>query len=143
MLLLIAHCVATLVMVGVIWFVQVVHYPLFDGVGTHDFDAYEARHVQATGYVVGPPMVVEAATAVWLAVAPPPGVPAVATWFGLSLLALIWASTAGLQVPAHDRLSRGFDTDTHRRLVSSNWIRTIAWSLRGVLAVLLLIWGMG
>jgi hypothetical protein len=142
-ILLILHLVATIAMVGIIWFVQIVHYPLFDGVGSNQFDAYESRHVQSTGYVVGPPMLVEAATAIWLAVYPPAGVPAVVIWLGLGVLALIWASTAALQVPAHERLSRGFDTITHRRLVHSNWFRTVGWSVRGVLAVLLVVWGLG
>jgi hypothetical protein len=54
------------------------------------------------------------------------------------LLAGIWASTFLLQVPCHLRLSAGWDAATHRFLVDSNWIRTIAWTLRLVLAVAML-----
>jgi len=59
-------------------------------------------------------------------------------WIGIALLLLIWLSTAVLQVPAHHRLGSGFDPATHRRLVLTNWVRTWAWSARGVLALLLL-----
>lgn len=38
-------------MTGLIGFVQVVHYPLFDGVGKSDFAAYEAQHTWRTGFV--------------------------------------------------------------------------------------------
>jgi hypothetical protein len=38
----------------------------------------------------------------------------------------------------HRRLEQGFDLAAHRQLVRGNWIRTIAWSLRGLLAVLML-----
>lgn len=36
------------------------------------------------------------------------------------------------------RLERGFDMVAHRRLVVGNWVRTIGWSMRGVLAILML-----
>jgi hypothetical protein len=38
----------------------------------------------------------------------------------------------------HHRLERGFDPAAYRQLVRGNWIRTIAWSLRGLLAVQML-----
>jgi hypothetical protein len=46
-LLLLAHSAATLFLVGLIWFVQVVHYPLLAQVGTGEFVAYAASHGQA------------------------------------------------------------------------------------------------
>jgi len=64
--------------------------------------------------------------------------PSLLTWMGVGLLAVIWLSTALVQVPLHQRLGSGFDADVHARLVTSNWIRTVAWTLRGALAVHLL-----
>jgi hypothetical protein len=46
---------------------------------------------------------------------------------GALLLGGVWISTALLQAPAHGRLAQGFDAVVHRRLVRSNWIRTLAW----------------
>ena len=43
-LLFLAHLGSSLYMVGLIWFVQVVHYPLFDSVGDREFPSYEQRH---------------------------------------------------------------------------------------------------
>ena len=91
---LLVHLAATFYMVGVIWFVQVVHYPLFAKVGATGFAAYSRTHSRLTGFVVGPPMLVEAATAVALVVYRPEGVSALLAWTGLVLLALVWASTA-------------------------------------------------
>ena len=59
-------------MVGLIWFVQIVHYPLFSAVGERGYTAYQIQHMNLTGAVVGPPMVIEALTALWLALSPPP-----------------------------------------------------------------------
>lgn len=129
------HLAATLVMVGVIWFVQVVHYPLFAGVGRPGFDAYAREHVRRTGWVVAPAMVVEAAAAVLLLGVRPPVVPVWVAGVGAALLAVIWASTRAVQVPCHDRLARGYDPAVHRRLVSTNWVRTACWSVRGLLAL--------
>ena len=133
--LLLLNLAATLYMIGLVWFVQVVHYPLFALVGSRNFKGYERAHVARTNPVVGPPMLVEAGTTVLLLVVLPAGVPLVAPWIGAFLLAAIWLSTLLLQIPGHRRLSVGFDGSTHRRLVVTNWIRTMAWSARGSLAL--------
>lgn len=46
-------------MTGVIWFVQVVHYPLFAKVGESAFTTYESLHTIRTGWVVAPMMILE------------------------------------------------------------------------------------
>jgi hypothetical protein len=137
-LVLFLHAAATLYMTGLIWFVQVVHYPLFGAVRRESFADYEKKHTQLTGRVVTPPMLVELVTAVALVFRRPAALPAVWVWIGLALLVAIWLSTAFLQVPAHRRLLEGFDADVHRRLVRSNWLRTAAWTARGMLALWLL-----
>lgn len=136
---LLAHVASTVCMVGVIWFVQVVHYPLMGAIGKTEFLTYEQRHKWLTTWVVGPPMLVEAATTVLFLWFRPSGVSIWFVWFGVILLAILWLSTAFLQVPCHESLSKGFDAIVHRRLVLTNWIRTVAWSLRGLLA-LWMIW---
>jgi hypothetical protein len=125
----------TLFMVGVIWFVQVVYYPLFSRVGEAAFPEYERHHARRTGWVVGPPMLAELGTAVatvWY-------VGGALAWCGLGLLAVVWVSTAGWQVIAHRRLQGRFDAVTHRRLVKTNWVPTVSWSARGVVACALLL----
>jgi hypothetical protein len=47
------------------------------------------------------------------------------------LVAVVWASTAVLQVPRHQTLAASFDAAAHADLVRTNWIRTVAWSARG------------
>lgn len=134
-LVFLIHLLATLVMVGVIWTVQVVHYPLFAGVGADGWPAYEAAHQRRITPVVGPAMVVELVTAVWLVLARPAAFPAWAVVLGAGLVGVIWASTAFVQVPLHAALSGGFDPDAHARLVATNWVRTAAWTVRGALAL--------
>ena len=134
-LVFLAHVLSTLVMVGVIWIVQVVHYPLFAGVGGAGWAAYEAEHQARITLVVGPTMLVELATAVWLVLDRPAALPAWAVVLGAALVGLIWASTAFLQVPLHGALGGAFDPAAHARLVATNWIRTAAWTVRGGLVL--------
>jgi hypothetical protein len=79
-------------------------------------------------------MLIEAVTAVYIALSPGE-VPAGQAWTGLALLALVWLSTALLQVPRHRILERGFDPRAHARLVATNWIRVACWSARALLAL--------
>jgi uncharacterized membrane protein len=135
---LLLNAAATLFMVGLIWFVQVVHYPLFAAVGRDGFVAYHAAHSRLTTFVVGVPMLVEAATAALLLVARPAAVPVAAAWAGLALVGVIWLSTAALQVPQHGVLAAGLDPAAVRALVLGNWLRTAAWTARGALVLWLL-----
>ena len=51
----------------------------------------------------------------------------------LGLVVLIWISTAALQAPCHQTLSQGFDAAVDRRLTTTNWIRTAAWTIRALM----------
>ena len=129
-----ANIVATSYMTGLIWFVQVVHYPLFGSVGTTQFVEYDQRHTALTTWVVAPPMLIEGATAILLLWIRPSGIPSWQAWVGVALVAVLWMSTAFIQVPCHETLSQGFEAVVHQRLVLTNWLRTVAWSVRALLA---------
>lgn len=122
-------------MVGLIWIIQVVHYPLFNGVGAEGFTAYQQRHQSQITLIVAPVMLAELISAILLLMYPPPSVRKSWILAGIGLVVLIWLSTAFIQVPCHERLVTRFDADTHRWLVQSNWVRTIAWTARGMLVL--------
>ena len=135
--LLAAQAAATLVMVGVIWMCQVAHYPLFADIGSA-LPQYQERNVRLTTRVVGLPMLVEAATVIALLIWRPAEIPLWTALLGAALLIVIWAATVLFSVPMHGRLGQGYDVAAHRRLVTTNWIRTLAWSARGVLVLWML-----
>lgn len=138
-LVLAAQAVASAGMCGLIWFVQLVHYPLFAQVSGSDARAYAAEHQRRTALVVIPFMLVEGLTAALVAASPPPGIPRGAAFAGLALLLLLWASTGMVQMPLHGRLGReGHVPAAVAALVRSNWLRTAAWTARGLLAVWML-----
>ena len=138
-MIVMAHVASTLTLVGLIWFVQVVHYPLMARVGIGNFPTYEKEHQRLTTWVVGPFMLVELLTAgglLWIRPA------AIHFWMVLAgslLLALIWGMTFLVQLPQHLRLSVGYQPDVLRCLVAGNWWRTALWTTRGLL-VLGILW---
>lgn len=125
-------------MTGVIWFVQIVHYPLFNRVGENDFVRFESAHAALTTMVVFPAMLLELVSAAALLLHHFEESVAWRYWLGLGLLAVIWFSTMFIQVPKHSELSAGFNAAVHASLVATNWIRTVAWSLRSLLALWLI-----
>ncbi len=128
--LLVQLC-TTLPLVGLIWFVQIVAYPLFAQVGDDAFRRYHAGHSRLITFVVAPLMVLELGAAITAAVTatfPHAGV-------GAALVVIVWLVTFLVSVPQHEALARGFDARAHRRLVRSNWIRTGAWTVRGGLVI--------
>ncbi len=120
-------------MVGGIWFVRVVHYPLFAGVGRSGFAAHSGAHTRLTGLVVGQPMLLESATGVALPVRTPPGISVSLVRAGLVIRAGIRLSTVLLQSPRHIILGEASTPSPHRSLVTSDRLRTVPWSLCGLI----------
>ena len=131
------HLVATVFMVGLIWFVQVVHYPLFDRISGDASIQYAAEHQRRTAWVVGLPMLVEGITTLWLFFDPING--RLLPLLGGLVLLKIHLSTIFLQVPLHKKLSQGYEREVVRKLVATNWIRTIGWTVRAAIAVAIVV----
>lgn len=133
--MLLVQLTASIFMAGVIWYVQLVHYPLMAGWPHDDFPRWEALHREQTGLVVVPPMLAEGLMALIVLVRRPAGVPAWLAWTGAGLVLALWASTFAIQVPLHEQLATGWDASGHARLVQTNWFRTVLWSARAAVAV--------
>ncbi len=139
--ILMIQLASTWFMAGLIWFVQLVHYPLMLRVGAADWPVYEREHQRRTTWIVAPVMLIELLSAGLLLTLILEGaadglVPArtsVVVWISTALLALVWLSTFAVQVRLHRSLSKFHDARLLRRLVTTNWVRTVAWSGRALL----------
>ena len=129
--------ISTLALLGLIWFVQLVHYPLFQRVPPAAFVAYETEHADRISYLVFPLMFAEllSALALLLPGIRPPQISLSRALVGATMVGLIWASTVFLQIPLHNRLHQGYDAPTIQRLVATNWLRTSIWSARAALVL--------
>lgn len=135
------HALVTVMLAGLIWTIQVVHYPLFAKVGEADWVAYERSHQARITVIVAPLMLTELVTAALLLLPLLSATTGRVDWLPLAgavLVGVIWASTVFVQVPLHGRLEQRSDAATIARLVLTNWLRTIAWTLRALIALELL-----
>jgi len=137
--LLILNAASTWFMVGLIWFVQCVHYPMFAFWPREQFRIIALEHQKRTSRIVIPPIIVEFITSWLLLIWHPAHVWNGLLYAGVGSVMICAASTAFIQVPLHDKLAKhGWDESTHRKLVRSNWIRTIAWSIHGLICCAML-----
>ncbi len=124
----------SLPLVGLIWFVQVVHYPLFALVGAPEWGRFHDAHRFRTGVVVGAPMLAQLATAAALVLDDARAL----TVASLALTLGVFAHTFLVAVPDHERLARGPDPRVAARLARLNWGRTALWTAQGAVVVALL-----
>lgn len=140
--IVLANAASALVMTGVIWFVQVVHYPLLSVVPVESARAVALEHQSRTARVVGVPMAVEGLTTLWLMFDRPAGVPWQLAWAGGVCVAVALLCTVMLSVPRHSRMADNPDAGVGRELVLTNWPRTVAWSLHGIIGAAMLLHGL-
>jgi hypothetical protein len=81
---------------------------------------------------------VEGLTTLALLVRRPDAIAAGWVWANAVLLAVALGSTVLLSVPLHARMAESPDESIGRRLVLTNWPRTIAWTVRGVVCAVMI-----
>jgi hypothetical protein len=137
-LLLIANVCVTLYLTGLIWTIQMVHYPLFAKVGADNWQTYHALHTSSITVIVALPMLVELTVSLLLLAIRPAPVPDWLAYAGFGLTLLTWLATMGLSVPIHNQLATTLDAALVDRLVLTNWARTLAWTARSGLMTIAL-----
>lgn len=140
--ILLVHLASTAAMFGVIWQVQLVTYPQFQAVESVSFAEFHRDYSQRITWIVGPLMILELGSAAFSVLA---------LWrsrwkswalFALSLVIAMWGITALVQVPQHEHLSFGFDSEVAQDLVFGNWLRVLGWTLHlAIICRILFGWG--
>ena len=126
--MLILHLTATSVMVGVIWVIQLVHYPSFHFVKLKQYTSFQRFHMSRISYVVIPAMLTELFTLILIIIS----MDQIDTLVLASaiLLIFIWLMTAVFFSGVHQKLTLGYDQTVVDKLVKLNWGRTLLWTLR-------------
>jgi hypothetical protein len=129
---------STLFMVGLIWTIHSVHYPLFAHVGESTYAAFQSEHVNRIGKLLLLPWLIEGITLLGVLILAFLGnrrdlrLPAFLNGLGMAIALIIsgvWSA------PAHGKLADGFDAAIHDRLMTANLVRSFAWTLCGICAV--------
>ena len=132
MSVILLNSLVSMFMTGIIWIIQLVHYPSFHFVSEHQWQESHSHHVSHISWIVAPMMVLELGLRGWL-------IYSQFNWVTVSatiLLIVIWGSTFAIQVPIHNELESGKSEELIHRLVRTNWIRTVAWTLSSVLLLI-------
>lgn len=132
--LVLTHLAATAAMVGLMWTVHFVHYPMFGMVADDRYVRFQSDHMRRISWVLVVPWGVEVVTAGALVVSAPDQDLRNLAVLGLVGVAAVVGTTALLAAPAHGRLLDGFDDALHRRLLAVDAVRTAIWTLRLVVA---------
>ena len=135
--ILLANAASTLFMVGLAWFVDIVHYPLFAEVGPDRFARYHDQHKRRTLWVVLPAMSIELITSLVVTFDPPGDQYALAI-AGAALAIGTWVLTGAAAVPAHEALGEGPTAAALSRLRRADLLRALTWTAHGAVVLALL-----
>lgn len=127
-----ANLVVAAWLCGLIWTIQVVHYPLFALTGATGWPIYIADHQRRITWIVLPMMVANVALGAALVLDDPNGL----TVANVTLAGGIFAATGAVFAPLHGRLAA--DQRQAARLVQLNWARTLAWTAQVAVAAALM-----
>jgi hypothetical protein len=117
--------IADVAMTMLIWLVQLVIYPAYYSIDQTLFISWHHRYVKTIGYVVIPLMFAQVVCVSFQSLEKLTPLLLI-TW---ALLLTAWITTFFLSVPCHHKLQEnGKDNAVIRRLIQTNWIRTIAWT---------------
>lgn len=158
--LFLTQAFATIFLTGLIWMVQLVHYPAFLLVGQNEFPQFHSQHSARISLLVVPMMTLELCLAIvilfasifeqlerkigtqsyliehrlehiqemgWM------------VWVNVILVVLLWLVTFFVSVPLHNQLSLGYSEEAIQKLIHTNWIRTILWSIKSYVVLKILV----
>ena len=130
--------IVTILMVGMIWTVHLVHYALFPLVGTESWDAYEHAHVDRIGKVLFGPWLIEGLCVLVLLLAHDKRIRRLA-FVSAFLMLFILIDTAAFSAPAHGVLLDHWDQGTYDRLMVVNQLRAWLWTAKGAIAIWMMV----
>ena len=125
---LLGHLIFTSIMTGVIWVIQIVHYPSFHFIEKELYTAFQKFHMNKISIIVIPIMLAELITGMMLFFDKSSKSPFLIISF--VILVLIWLITGVFFSKAHNELIAGYQELVVNQLVAMNWIRTLLWTLR-------------
>ena len=132
----VANLAATLFLTGLAWFLQTVQLPLLAHLREADFATGIRLQRRRNTILMAPAMLIEAVTSIAIAKDLWRDWPAISA---AAIVAVIWFVTFLFIVPLNARLAKGFDAQVLRLLTRANWVRTVAWTLRSVIVITLLL----
>ena len=136
------NLVLAFIAVGLIWTIQLVHYPSMRFIPKERFVEYHNFHSIRISFLALPLMLTELITSLVLFYQNYNNAIQTIFLINLVIVVLIWLSTFLIQVPLHNALSKEKQSEKLSKLICTNWIRTILWTARSILMILFLAFAM-
>ena len=125
------HFLSTSLMVGIIWVIQLLHYPAFHFIKESDYVEFQHFHMQRISFIVVPVMVLELFSAFMMVYY----IQSNLLILCFIILLFIWLITFIFFTKLHQSLLGGYDNTIVDKLVRINWSRTILWSIRLIILI--------
>ena len=127
---LLGNLCASVLMTGIISFIQFIQYPLLFHISSFDFTCYFKKYISRITWFIYPVLIIEIAFALWLSFLPLQSklqLPILITYI---LLALVTMNTLLIQTPLIQKLQHSFDKAVLSKIMFYNWIRFVSSALR-------------
>ena len=130
---LLINIILNSILVGVILLTQFVSYPLFKKIN-HDFEYFHSDYTNRMVYLVAPIMIIELIIVTLILFNNPSNNLIIIITV---ITILIWVSTFFVQVPIHNKIGYKKDIRKINKLIKSNLLRAILWSMKLYFSILL------
>ncbi|MEM7790980.1 MAG: hypothetical protein AAF546_06245 [Verrucomicrobiota bacterium] len=119
-------------MFTILWLVQLVIYPSFLHIAEEKRVAWHRKYTSRVAYVIVPMMFTQLFCIIWFTYRDG----GVLNILSVILVSVCWILTFFVSVPLHEKISRGEgDPLVLKRLIQTNWPRTILWTLIFVIGI--------
>lgn len=132
---LLINLFSTFAMTGIIWLIQLTHYPSFRYVEIKAWPLFHTFHTGSITLVVAPLMMAQLLSSITLLFSPLFLNYKFLLIINLALVCVVFIATAFISVPIHNKMAEFFDSSLIDFLILTNWIRTITWTLNSALLI--------
>lgn len=127
---LLGNLCASVLMTGMISFIQFIQYPLLFHISSFDFTCYFKKYISRIMWFIYPVMIIEIGFAVWLSFLPLQTKLQLPILISYILLALVTMNGLLIQTPLIQKLQYSFDKAVLSKIMFYNWIRFVSSALR-------------
>ena len=119
------HSLVDFGMCVVLWLVQLVIYPSFLKIEASQLVAWHKAYTFRVSFVIMPLMLAQLALSIWTISMGAH----LREWIAFVFVLVCWGLTFFVSVPLHRKIDQGdLSEATRRKLIQTNWPRTILWS---------------
>jgi hypothetical protein len=131
------NLISTLMIAGIFWFIQLVHYPMFRQMPANSLINYSYHHYQKITRIIAPLFVIDLVTLLYMIVILPTSISVNLAITGTLIFVLIILVTQLWFSPMLQKLSKQPNDYLISKLVNMNWIRTLSWTLKGLITIII------